>query len=300
MSADPFAAHNIGHLSASSLNLWAAQPALWIMEQLLGRRTPPGITAARGKAIEHGVHLGLSNPSLAIEECIDGAECEFFRQAALSTDPRREDEHKKLAGWVRGAIAELRQYGTPDAYQEKLEIRLDDVPVPLIGYIDWRFSGHGLIVDLKTTERFPSQISNAHGRQGAVYASAHGNFGMRFAYAKPAPGKTDKRQVMVYEMSGDDIRRHLLALRAIALSLGRFLAVSKDARELAGLIVPDFDSFYWADPAARAAGQEIFGSERNSPTRKEKRNGSQYRWFRHHQALRQVQCQGRQVVCARR
>jgi hypothetical protein len=254
-----FAQHGIEHLSASSLNLWAAQPALWIMERLLGRRTPPGITAARGKAVEHGVHLGLSNSRLSIEECVEGAEREFTRQTALSSDPRREDERKKLAGWVRGALAELQQYGTPDGYQEKIEIRLDDVPVPLIGYIDWRFSEHGLIVDLKTTERFPSAIGDAHGRQGAVYASAHGNFGMRFAYAKPAPGKTDKRQVTVYEMSGDDIRRHLAALRAIALSLGRFLAVSADGRELAGLIVPDFDSFWWSEPAARAAGREIFG-----------------------------------------
>jgi hypothetical protein len=254
-----FAQHGIEHLSASSLNLWAAQPALWIMERLLGRRTLPGITAARGKAVEHGVHLGLSNSRLTIEECVEGAEREFIRQTALSADPRREDERKKLAGWVRGALAELRQYGTPDGYQEKIEIRLDDVAVPLVGYIDWRFSGHGLIVDLKTTERFPSKIGDAHGRQGAVYASAHGNFGMRFAYAKPAPGKTDPRQVTVYEMSGDDIRRHLSALRAIALSLGRFLAVSTDARELAGLIVPDFDSFWWSEPAARAAGREIFG-----------------------------------------
>ncbi|MGE0751462.1 MAG: PD-(D/E)XK nuclease family protein [Variibacter sp.] len=254
-----FAQHGIEHLSASSLNLWAAQPALWIMERLLGRRTPPGITAARGKAVEHGVHLGLSNSRLSIEECVEGAEREFIRQTALSADPRREDERKKLAGWVRGALGELRQYGTPDGYQEKIEIRLDDIAVPLVGYIDWRFSDHGLIVDLKTTERFPSKIGDAHGRQGAVYASAHGNFGMRFAYAKPAPGKTDPRQVTVYEMSGNDIRRHLSALRAIALSLGRFLAVSTDARELAGLIVPDFDSFWWSEPAARAAGQEVFG-----------------------------------------
>jgi hypothetical protein len=254
-----FERHGIAHLSASSLNLWAAQPALWIMERLLGRRTPPGIPAARGKAVEHGVHLGLTNPRLSIEECIEGAEREFTRQTALNTDPRREDERKKLAGWVRGAIEELRQYGAPDGYQEKIEIRLDDVAVPLIGYIDWRFSDHGLIVDLKTTERFPSQIGDAHGRQGAAYASAHGNFGMRFAYAKPAPGKTDKRQVTVYEMSGDDVRRHLSALRAIALSLGRFLAVSNDARELAGLIVPDFDSFWWSDPSVRAVGRDVFG-----------------------------------------
>ncbi|MDE2284739.1 MAG: PD-(D/E)XK nuclease family protein [Hyphomicrobiales bacterium] len=259
MIASSFERHGIEHLSASSLNVWAAQPALWIMERLLGRRLPAGIAAARGKAVEHGVHLGLTNPRASINECIDAAEREFIRQTALSADPRREEERKKLAGWVTGALAELRQYGTPDGYQEKIEIRLDGIAVPIVGYIDWLFSQHGLIVDLKTTERFPSQIGNSHGRQGAVYASAHGNFGMRFAYAKPAPGKTDKRQVTVYEMSGDDVRQHLAALRTIAHSLGRFLAVSNDPHELAGLIVPDFDSFWWSEPAERAAGREVFG-----------------------------------------
>jgi len=256
---NPFERHGIEHLSASSLNLWAAEPALWIMERLLGRKAPPGVPAARGKAVEHGVHLGLSDPRLSVEECIEGAERAFDRETVFNGDPRRADERKKLAGWVRGALAELRQYGTPDGFQEKVEVRLDDIPVPIVGFIDWRFADHGLIVDLKTTERFPSAIGDAHGRQGAVYASAHGNFGMRFAYAKPAPVKTDRRQVTVYEMSGDDVRRHLAALRAIALSLGRFLSMSNDARELAGLIAPDFDSFYWSEPAARAAGREVFG-----------------------------------------
>ena len=162
---------------------------------------------------------------------------------------------------MRGAITELRQYGLPDAdgYQGKVEIRLDDIAVPVIGFVDWRFSAHGLIVDLKTTERLPSTIGASHGRQGAVYATAHGNFGMRFAYAKPAPAKGDGRQVQVLEMSGDELREHLAALRLIALSLGRFLALSHDAREFAGLIVPDFDSFYWSDPSVRAAGRDVFG-----------------------------------------
>lgn len=255
----PFARHGIDHLSASSLNLWAAQPALWIMERLLGRRTPLGIPAARGKAVEHGVHVGLLDPSKTVEECAVEAEREFSRSTALAGDPRRDEERSKIAGYVRGALSELRQYGIPDAYQHRVEVNLDDVPVPIIGFIDWRFAQHGLIVDLKTSERFPSGISNGHGRQGAVYASAHGNFGMRFAYAKPAPGKKDAQQVKVYEMSGDDVRHHLAALRVIALSLGRFLAVSNDARELAGLIVPDFDSFWWSDPSARAAGRDVFG-----------------------------------------
>jgi hypothetical protein len=261
MSANAFERHGISHLSASSLNVWAAEPALWIMERLLKRRSPPGIPAARGKAVEAGVHAGLRDPSLAIEACIAEAETVFSRETLFTGDPRRDDERKKLAGWVRGALAELRRYGPPDpdGYQAKIEVRLDDVPIPVIGYVDWRFSNHGLIVDLKTTERFPSAIGSSHGRQGAVYAKAHGNYGMRFAYAKPAAGKSDPRQVHVLEMSADEVRQHLAALRQIALSLGRFLSVSNDARELAGLIVPDFDSFWWSDPSARAAGRDVFG-----------------------------------------
>jgi hypothetical protein len=259
--SNSFEHHGITHLSASSLNLWAAEPALWIMERLLGRRSPAGIPAARGKAVEAGVNLGLFDPALPVETCIVEAERVFDRETALNLDPRRDDERKKLAGYVRGALAELRKYGPPDGdgYQGKVEISVEDVPVPVIGYVDWRFSGHGLIVDLKTSERLPSAIGASHGRQGAVYASAHGNFGMRFAYAKPAPAKGDGRQVQVLEMSGDDVRSSLAALRIIALSLGRFLALSHDARELIGLIVPDFDSFYWSDPSVRAAGRDVFG-----------------------------------------
>jgi hypothetical protein len=256
---NPFERHGIAHLSASSLNLWAAQPALWIMERLLHRKSPTGIPAARGRAVEHGVHVGLVDPKKPAAECAAEAEREFNRETALIGDPRRDEERAKIAGYVLGALAELRQYGIPDGYQERVEISLDGVPVPVIGFIDWRFSQHGLIVDLKTTERHPSEIGNAHGRQGAVYATAHGNFGMRFAYAKPAPGKKDPQQVKVLEMSGDDVARHLGALRAIALSLGRFLAVSNDPRELAGLLVPDFDSFWFSDPSVRANGREIFG-----------------------------------------
>lgn len=255
----PFERHGIDHLSASSLNVWAAEPAIWIMERLLHRRSPTGIPAARGKAVEHGVHVGLIDTAKPIEDCVAEAEREFNRETVLAGDPRRDDERANIGGYVRGALAELRQYGVPDGYQERVEIKLDDVPVPIIGFIDWRFAQHGLIVDLKTSERHPSQIGNSHGRQGAVYATAHGNFGMRFAYAKPAPGKKDPQQVKVLEMSSDDVRRHLGALRAIALSLGRFLAVSDDPRELAGLIVPDFDSFWWSDPSVRANGREIFG-----------------------------------------
>lgn len=258
-SADAFTRHGISHLSASSLNLWAAEPALWVMERLLGHRTPPGALAARGKAVEHGVNLGLVQPETSVADCAQAAIAEFDREMALVKDERRDSERANFPGYVANALAELRQYGVPTAYQCRVEIPLDDVPVPVVGYVDWLFEQHGLIVDLKTGERLPAAISDSHGRQGAVYARAHGNFGMRFAYVKPVAGKKDGRAVAVYEMSGDDIRRHLMALREIALRLGRFLALSHDPRELAGLLVPDFDDFRWSNPAARAQGATIFG-----------------------------------------
>ena len=94
--SNPFERHGIGHLSASSLNLWAAEPALWIMERLLGRRSPSGIPAARGKAVEAGVNIGLHDPTLPLEACIAEAESAFDRETALNPDPRRDDERKKL------------------------------------------------------------------------------------------------------------------------------------------------------------------------------------------------------------
>ena len=256
---NPFERHGIDHLSPSSLNLWAAEPALWVMERLLGRKSPMGAAAARGRAAEQGIHTGLIQPDLDLASCIEAAERAFDRDMALVQDERRESERGKLAGYVEHGLAELRGYGIPTAAQERIEIRLDEVVVPVIGFIDWRFDQHGLVVDLKTAERLPSAISASHGRQGAVYARAHDNYGMRFAYVKPSAGKKDGRAVAVFEMSADEIARHLEALRQIAIRLGRFLALSADADELAGLMVPNYDSFYWSNATTRANGAAVFG-----------------------------------------
>ena len=249
----------IEHLSPSSLNLYAAEPALWVLEKLLRLKHGSSATMARGKAVETGVHMALMQPSLSIEASIAHAEREYDREMALVPDPNREDERKGIAGYVRHAAEELRQYGVPSAYQDKISIPLEGIPVPVIGFIDWRFDQHGLIVDLKTSERLPGGISDPHGRQGAVYATAHGNYGMRFCYAKPTPGKKDGRAIAVYEMSSDDRTRHLNALHQIAQRMHRFLSLSRDPKELAGLVCPNYESFYWSNPETRANGLKTYG-----------------------------------------
>jgi hypothetical protein len=254
-----FDLHGVRHLSASSLNLWAAEPALWVMERLLNRRGPGNALMARGKAVEEGVHAGLIDSTKTLEDCVALALSAYDREMALLADEKRDSERQNIPGYVEHGLAELRQYGVPTAYQDRVEYRLDDVPVPLIGFIDWRFDQHGLIVDLKTSERFPSAISQSHARQGAIYARAHGNYGMRFAYVKPSAGKKDGRAVTVYELGREEIDRQIIALRQIALRLERFLRLSRDPQELSNLLVPDYDGFYWSNPVTRAHGAEIFG-----------------------------------------
>ena len=249
-----FALHGLDHLSATSLNLYAAEPALWVMEKLLHCRAPVGCAAHRGTAVEHGVGLGLFDPALSIEDCQAAALAEFDRLAAFSTDPNRAKEREAIPGMVETALAELRQYGPPTPppegqRQHRVEVALPDVPVPVIGYQDFVWDGHGIVLDLKTQLRLASEISPAHARQGAVYVAGT-NRQMRFCYATP-------KKVAVYVL--EDPAAHLAILREVALRLERFLRVSRDPQELAGLICPDFESFWWSGPEARALGREVYG-----------------------------------------
>ena len=48
--------------SPSSLNLFAASTAMWVLEKVLGEKQPVGVPAHRGAAVEDGVTFGLLNP----------------------------------------------------------------------------------------------------------------------------------------------------------------------------------------------------------------------------------------------
>ena len=245
--------------------------------------------ACRVCSIRHG--RSTNAPAQAVKA--------FDRDMALVPDDRRDSEREAIPGYVACGLAELRQYGIPTAYQDRVELRLDDVPVPVIGFIDWRFDDHGLIVDLKTSERLPSAISLSHARQGAVYARAHGNYGMRFAYVKPSAGKKDGRAVVVYELERMDIERQLVALRQIALRLERFLALSNDARRTLRPARPRLRALP-LDQSGHASARRGNLRLLNRQPERRKCHGSEYRRNRPRKALLQIQRQSRQVVCARR
>ncbi len=249
-----FERHGITHLSASQCNLFAAEPALWVTEKLLGKKSGVGAAAHRGSAVEHGVEFLLKHPQADIGEGVAAALQDYDRRMALNTDAKREKEREGIPGMVEIAATELRQYGPLDipenGRQHKISIDLDGVPVPIIGYLDLRFGGVGVCVDLKTTLRMPSQISPPHARQGAIYHKALGNYELRFAYTTP-------KKIGVYRL--ENAVEALNEVHMIALTMYRFCSMSNDPHELAGLICPNYESFYWNSPTIRAAGREVFG-----------------------------------------
>jgi len=216
---------------------------MFVQEKLLKKRSPVGCAAHRGTSVEDGIAAVLNGAS--VDEGIAITKEKFSKLTALSGDPRKEKEENAIADMVRVGAKELALYGKPSSAQGKIEYKVDGLLVPMIGFYDFEWADHGILIDLKTTHALPSKISTNHARQVALYCAARGdNLDARLCYV------TSKKSA-VYHL--ENVRQHVEALGVIALTIQRFLAISNDPHELAGIVCPDVDSFYFADPMARQA-----------------------------------------------
>lgn len=235
--------------SPSSLNLFCASPSMFVMERVLGKRQPVGSPAHRGTAVEAGIAHGLTKPSAPIDECVAVAHQSYDTASALSSDPRREKYRDSIRDMVVQGLGELRPYGEPTGTQGFVEWRPEGLKYPIVGYWDFEFGQHGIVVDLKTTEALPSQIKIPHARQVALYASASDNTDARLTYVTPKKRAT-------YHL--ENVREHLNALHRIALAVERFLSLSDDPEFFVGITAPDLESFYFAPPMARQAAFDVW------------------------------------------
>jgi hypothetical protein len=237
--------------SPSSLNLFSAQPSMFVLERILGIRQPVGAPAYRGTAVEAGVTLGLLDHEASMEACVSEAHKKYDTISALSGDKRREEYRATIADMVRMGLEELRPYGVPTATQGFVEWRPEGLKMPIVGYFDFRWENHGILTDLKTTEKMPSSIKISHARQTALYASMTGdNADTRVTYVTP-------KKKITYRL--ENVREHLNALHQIALRCEAFLALSDDPKFFTGITVPDLESFYWGGPPSRQLAFEHWG-----------------------------------------
>ena len=236
--------------SPSSLNLFCASPSMFVLERIIGRRQPVGSPAHRGTAVEDGVTAGLMDLNKPLEECCAVAFKTYDKITALSGDKRREEYRATIPDMVTSALEELRPYGVPSHCQQFVSWKPEGLAYPIVGYLDYRWDQHGILVDLKTSEKLPSSIKIPHARQVALYATMTGdNVDARLTYTTPKKRAT-------YQL--ENTRDHLNALHQIALRCEAFLALSDDPAFFTTITAPDFESFYWGGPA-RQIGFETWG-----------------------------------------
>jgi hypothetical protein len=227
--------------SPSSLNLFAASPAMFCLEKILGIKQPVSVLAHRGLAVEDGVTVGLLNPDAPLKACVDAALTRYDTLTALSPDDRREKCRVAIPDMVKQALDELRPYGVPSETQKFIEWKPEGLLLPIVGYKDYHWAEHNITTDLKTTERMPSEVKIPHARQVALYVTSN-NADARITYCTP-------KKCQTYGV--ENIDEHRKALHQLALRVEKFLSLSSDPEFFVGITAPDLESFYWGSPAAR-------------------------------------------------
>ena len=238
----------IKHLSHSNIDLARNDLGLWVLRYIFKIYDPANAAMARGNAVEHGLQVALQGGEF--DDPLDEAMRDFNKRTALGVDGERRE---KEAGNIGGMVAQAREgmssaNATVVGYQEKIEVEIPGIDVPVIGYTD--FTCEDTIIDLKTTTRLPSAISASHRRQGSVYQRAAGNKAIDFLYATP------KKNAM-YRLENSDADWKEVC--ETALRLQRWLAKFESKEELASCAIPNYDSFYWSSSATREKAREIFG-----------------------------------------
>ncbi len=236
-----FARHGIKHLSASSINLWMDAPDLWVAKYLHGHRQSFGPAPRRGQCVEDAVMHVLNGGKM--DEGV-GKALAKFDDTFFIPDDASVKQRALIEPMTMHAVAELEKFGIPpdhmDDGQEKISINArlaDGSVIPVIGFLDMAFSDHGVIVDLKTTTRIPTRMSPAHQRQRAIYASAKGNYAVKFLYVSETKS--------VWREDGD-VAETMAGLKAAILRMERFLS-AHDADSALACVPHNPDHFFWRD-----------------------------------------------------
>jgi hypothetical protein len=241
-----FTDHGIKHGSISNLNKWIEAPDAWVSHYLFGNRGSGSPAMWRGIFIEEAVSDTITG-TLKIDDAIEKA-CRAFDTKHDFDDGSADKERNNIEPMTRLAVEALEPYGKPDfpedGEQHKVSMTAtgDNWKLDFIGYTDFSFPDHGLIVDLKTTGRMPSVMSKGHQRQRAFYSQASGNAAVKFLYVTP------KKVAMLED---GDVAELMAEIKLHLTRQERFLRLGN--KELLRDIVPvNPDTFYWrGDEAVR-------------------------------------------------
>jgi hypothetical protein len=148
---------------------------------------------------------------------------------------------------VRRAAWLFRKLGRPLGQQHRIEVWIDGVEVPVLGYADFLYPE--FVLDLKTTFAIPSKPRADHEAQIVTYADALGR--------RPGLVYVSPQKIAVYQHGQIDVAGARRLLRQSASAVRAMLAAA-DSRETAAALFVPVDDFRWSPATAlrhrRSAG----------------------------------------------
>jgi len=229
-----FERHNIRHLSPSSLSLYRSDPGLWARRYLLKWQDSAGPAAWRGSAVEAGLAAVLHGQNDFREKARERFELDAQGLADEATEKQRQLIGPMLDVAIEAASSD---FSPRPALQIKIEHWLDGIPVPLLMYLDFGFQDFDM--DLKTTERIPSEPREDHLFQIGLYHAA-----------RKRPQKVlyvSAKKFALYDVTDEHAAAAVRDAVNAARALERYLSLSSDPKVLAGIFSPSTEGFRWND-----------------------------------------------------
>tara|TARA_S200002703_G_C3789468_1_gene243598 strand:+ start:815 stop:1669 length:855 start_codon:yes stop_codon:yes gene_type:complete len=244
-------------LSPSSINLYAQDPALWVLKHYYGSTGMFNIYAMRGVSIEEGVneYFSLQSqgkcPAASLLDAVKLAQGDFTTKSFFWDDDEIvTDLEQKIAPWVLQSIGALEENFPNELPKMQTEIETEIEGMPIRGFMDYSFVV--IDVDLKTCNTLPSIVSRG-ARKGMLPADKRANVRQQAIYSHATHGQ----DVALAYVTHDDYLIHELGEKELDEAMESVVALIKEMKELVSLpieevierTVPKWKSmgysFYW-------------------------------------------------------
>lgn len=225
--------------------MWADCPHAFVAQYIFKKRGIFSPAAKAGVLVEDAVCNVLA-AGFTRDEAVKSALGEYAKFTALGCSESDRKRGESMEGMIDLALEALKPYGEPtferDMFgkllQRKVELTCNGNgwTLPLIGYTDFIFEKAGVCIDLKTSMRLATDLSDSHKRQACLYQKYLGNIRVSFLYV------TGKKSNLI---ECPDVTDTLSEIKETLNRQERFLA-SGDADHLRS-IVPVVKSSYYHD-----------------------------------------------------
>ena len=260
---------NVGltHFSASQLNKPVAN---WMFDYVYlsaedRRKTIVGANAILGTCAHSGIQNVLCNGQ-TIDSAIDDALMDYDFSRTDVTTEKGVKFREILPDMVHSGVNLMADKFNGAEEEKRIEINLDGVLLPIIGYVDLYLEERFAEVKTKAPRQgavrkdgtrgwtkglLPKEPVWEHTLQAAIYYKATGAE-PHIVYVS-AEGGTIFTPENCEKLSDAYLSYALEEVRRKCILRQNLLAVSDDPKVLAGLLEPDFGSFYWDDENLKEA-----------------------------------------------